>query len=252
VARRIQARRKQQEVVRPEWQRYLPLLLGLMLLAVFTIGTGLWLAAPGNLPLRTVRVQGDLQHVSTQDVHAAVLPHAQVGFMRIDIGAVREALEQLPWVHSVQVRRTWPDVLLVQLREQQVLARWADGGLVNPEGGLFQPVEPVVTDGLPVLRGPQGTSTMLTAHFIELQRAVAPLQLTINEVAMDERRAWKLALDNGMELMLGRNEHPARMDRFVRAWPRILGPRSATVARVDLRYTNGFAVQWRQPGRAGA
>lgn len=243
---RAQARRKQQESTRPQWLRQLPLLLGLAAVAAVGTAAALWLAEPDNLPLRTVRVQGEMYHVTQQEVQAAVLPHAQAGFLRIDINAVRAALEQLPWVHSVQVRRAWPDVLLVQLREQQVLARWADGGLVNPEGNVFRPLEPVVATGLPVLRGPQGTSVMVTAQFIELQRALLPLQLTISEVAMDERRAWKLVLENGLELMLGRNEHPARMERFVRAWPRILGPRSATVARIDLRYTNGFAVSFRQ------
>jgi len=231
---------------RPRWLHQLPLFVGLFALMGLAAGSLWWLSAPDSLPLRTVRVQGELQHVTQQEVRAAVLPHAQAGFLHIDINAVREALEQLPWVHSVQVRRAWPDVLLVQLREQQVLARWGDGGLVNPEGKVFRPLEPVAADGLPVLRGPQGTSVMVTAQFIELQRALLPLQLNIAEVAMDERRAWRLVLENGMELMLGRNEHPARMERFARAWPRILGPRSTSVARIDLRYTNGFAVSFRQ------
>jgi cell division protein FtsQ len=246
MAKRIQARRKQQEAMQPQWLRHMPLAAGFAVFLGLALAAGLWLAEAENLPVRTVRVQGEMHHVTTQEVRSAVLPYAQAGFMYIDIAAARAALEQLPWVHSAQVRRTWPDLLLVQLREQQVLARWADGGLVNPEGGVFLPLEPVAAAGLPLLRGPQGTSLMLTARFIELQQALTPLQLNITEVAMDDRRAWRLVLDNGMELMLGRDEHPARMDRFVRAWPRILGPRSATVARVDLRYTNGFSVQWRQ------
>lgn len=246
MARKIQARRKQQEPVRRQWPRQLPLLLGLVVLGGFGTAAVLWLAEPDNLPVRTVRVQGELHHVTQQEIRTAIQLHAQAGFLRIDINAVRTALEQLPWVHSVQVRRAWPDVLLVRLREQQVLARWADDGLVNPEGAVFRPSEPLAVTGLPLLRGPQGTSVMVTTQFIELQRALLPLKLNVVEVAMDERRAWKLTLDNGMELMLGRNEHPARLERFVRAWPRILGPRSDTVARVDLRYTNGFAVRWRQ------
>lgn len=245
MSRKAQARRKQPEAVRSPWRGELSLALGLLGLLGLTGGAAWWLAQPESLPLRTVRVQGELQHVSPQEVQAAVSSHAQAGFLHVDINAVRTALEQLPWVHSVQVRRAWPDVLLVQLREQQVLARWGDGGLVNPEGKVFQPTETVVTE-LPVLRGPQGTSVMVTAQFIELQRTLWPLQLNIAEVVMDERRAWRLRLDNGMELMLGRNEHPARMERFVRAWPRILGPRSASVGRIDLRYTNGFAVSFRQ------
>lgn len=245
MSRKVQARRKRPEAARSPWRGKVLLVLSLLGLLGLGGGTAWWLAQPESLPLRTVRVQGELQHVSPQEVRAVVLPHAQAGFLHVDINAVRAALEQLPWVHSVQVRRAWPDVLLVQLREQQVLARWGDDGLVNPEGKVFHPAETVITE-LPVLRGPHGTSAMVTAQFIELQRALWPLQLNITEVVMDERRAWRLRLENGMELMLGRNEHPARMERFVRAWPRILGPRSTTVTRIDLRYSNGFAVSFRQ------
>lgn len=228
--------------------------IGVLTTVLLLSAVGIWLAEAQNLPVRVIRVQGEMQHVSQKEIREAVMPYVQQGFLRIDIAAVRTAVEAMPWVHSVEVRRTWPDVLQLQLREQEVLALWGEGesGLVNPEGRIFRPLGIAASDTLPVLRGPQGTSVMLTAHFIELQRALTQVGLTIRDVTMDERRAWRVRLDNGVELMLGRSEHPERVERFIRAYPRILGPRISTVARVDLRYTNGFAVQWRAAGRAGA
>jgi hypothetical protein len=38
-----------------------------------------------------------------------------------------------------------------------------------------------------------------------------------------------------------------RLDRLVRAWPRILRENWSKVASIDLRYTNGFAVKERTP-----
>lgn len=252
MARKTQAKRTQNASVQSHRARYIALGLGALMSVMLVGAIAMWLSEPQNLPVRVIRVQGELQQVSQQDVREVVLPYVQQGFLRIDIAAVRTSLEQMPWVHSAEVRRTWPDVLQVSLREQQVLALWGEGGLVNPDGDLFRPVETVIADGLPVLRGPQGTSMMLAAHFIELQRALTQLGLTITDVTMDERRAWKITLNNGVELMLGRSEHPERVARFVRAYARILGPRIDTVARVDLRYTNGFSVQWRGTNRAGA
>ena len=252
MARRRQARINSERPQRPAWLQRLPLIGALLAVLVVVAATATWLVDPEHLPLRTVRVEGELQHVTSIEVRQAVRPFATAGFLRVDIGAVRTALEDLPWVYSAQVRREWPDVLLVQLKEQRVLARWADGALVNPVGALFRPKDAVATDALPLLQGPEGTSVMLASHFIELQQELTPLALTITQVTMDERRAWRVKLDNGVELMLGRSDHPARMERFLRAYPHILQPRVATVARVDLRYTNGFAVQWREPSHAGA
>ncbi|MFA7632530.1 MAG: cell division protein FtsQ/DivIB [Thiohalomonadaceae bacterium] len=234
MAKKRQAKRKQDKQKFSLWLGYLMGVAGLVTLLGLFGSAAWWLAQPEHLPLRIVRVQGDLQHVSAEEIRAAVLPYTDAGFLYVDINAVRSALEELPWVYGVQVRRTWPDVLHLQVQEQQALARWGDGGLVNQEGKVFYPAN-VSSEYLPVLRGPQGTSVMVTTQFIELQHALWDLQINIAEVVMDERRSWRLRLDNGLELMLGRNGHPARMERFRRAWPHVLAPRSATVERVDLR-----------------
>lgn len=245
MADKAQARSKQPPPGKQPWTGRLLLAL-VMFTALGLVLTGIqWLAQPENLPLRTVRVQGELNHVSAEAIWQQVAPLAAEGFVHVDIERVRQMLEQQPWVRSAQVRRMWPDALLVNLREQQVLARWGESGLLNPEGKVFYPSERIA-GALPVLRGPEGTSVMVTAQFIELQRLLWALQLDIAEVTMDERRAWRLQLANGLQLVLGRSEHPQRMQRFVRAWPQVLAPRSATLERIDLRYTNGFAVSFRQ------
>lgn len=257
MVRRPQARTLQPtQSARPLWLARLPLVLGSLALVAMSVGVVAWLSNPQHLPLRTVRVAGTLEHVTPAEIRNAVAPYAKQGFLGIDIAAVRGALEQVPWIYSAQVTRSWPDALLVTVQEQKVLARWGAGGLVNVEGEVFLPQQPFVAPALPLLQGPPGTSVMLATHYADLQRALAPLAMKITQVTMDDRRAWSLTLADGVQLMLGRSDHAARLARFVLAYPQVLQPRIATVARVDLRYTNGFAVQWRdhsaeQSGQAG-
>lgn len=244
------------QVERPQWAARL-LLPGMALALVLLLAAAvIWLLNPHNLPLRTVRVEGVLVHVTPEQIRAAVAPFAGQGFVHIDIAQVRAALERLPWIYSVQVTRSWPDALLVAVQEQKVLARWGDGGLVNVQGDVFRPQAPQTDDRLPLLQGPPGTSAALAMQFAAMRRLLVPLGLAITRVTMDDRRAWSLMLADGVQLMLGRSDQAARIERFVHAYPQVLAPRIATVARVDLRYTNGFAVQWREhlaggAGRAG-
>jgi len=57
------------------------------------------------------------------------------------------------------------------------------------------------------------------------------------------------SLDNGMALMLGRQEKShERLLRFVRSYNRVLAARAEQIEQVDLRYTNGFAVRWKPAG----
>ena len=61
--------------------------------------------------------------------------------------------------------------------------------------------------------------------------------------AADPRGSWSLALDNGIEVVIGRTDARSRLQRFVRVLPQLLGrqPQSAP-ERADLRYTNGFTL----------
>ena len=73
-----------------------------------------------------------------------------------------------------------------------------------------------------------------------------PLQLGVEALELDPRRAWRVKLDNGLTVDVGRN-HPAnRIARFVRVYPSILAGGNGRVESVDLRYSNGFAVRWQQ------
>ena len=133
MAKRLQARLNQQApMARPVWLARLPLLGGGLALVALVAAAMVWLLNPQHLPLRTVRVQGQLAHVTPADIRAAVAPYAKQGFLHVDIVAVRNALEKVPWIYSAQVTRSWPDALLVTIQEQQVLARWGARGA----GGL--------------------------------------------------------------------------------------------------------------------
>jgi cell division protein FtsQ len=54
-----------------------------------------------------------------------------------------------------------------------------------------------------------------------------------------------MRLDNGLQLGLGRQHTARRLLRFVRVYPRALEPRLEAIDSIDLRYTNGLAVRWR-------
>jgi cell division protein FtsQ len=70
--------------------------------------------------------------------------------------------------------------------------------------------------------------------------------LQVQRLALDERRAWTVQLEDEVQLWLGRAEPWQRLQRFVRAYPGVFAGRMAELQRVDLRYSNGFSVLWEQ------
>lgn len=221
-------------------------LLPLATVIVAALWGGQRLQDPALLPLNTVRIDTRLIEVDQDAIRRIILAHADAGFIRMDVTAVRKELEALPWVETASVRRAWPDVLQVSIQEQQAVARWAAGGLLNPRGVRFVPGDERQWGHLPLLRGPDGSERMVMQEYRQMQQMLQPLGLAISHVSMDERRAWSLQVGEALHLGLGRHDTERRLLRFVRVYPRVLEPRLAGIERVDLRYTNGFAIRWRE------
>jgi cell division protein FtsQ len=233
--------------------RWVLLALALPLLLAAAGWAGQVLLDPARFPVSSVRIENRLQRLDPQAVRQAVLPHVSQGFLRIDVDRIRSELEALPWVAEASVRRSWPDALLVRIREQQAAARWSHGGLLNPQGELFRAAtEQEQWQQLALLRGPRETEKVLMKEYQAIQGMLTPLGLRISHLTMNERRAWSLNLDNGLQLRLGRHDTHVRLLRFVRVYGNVLQPRLQAIDSIDLRYTNGFAVRWREGAAAAA
>src|SRR6266446_2824245 len=75
-------------------------------------------------PLRELEVDRGLKHTTRQEIEAAVRDRLPGNFFAVDLSGIRAALEQLPWVRRVTVRRVWPDRIEVSVEEHVALARW--------------------------------------------------------------------------------------------------------------------------------
>lgn len=228
-------------------------LVGLAGLTVIFTAHTLWgsvsLMERTQFPFRVLRVEGSFAHISVPELSAIIAPYTTTGFFETDVRAIKQALEELPWVERASVRRVWPDVLQVTVTEERAVARWQEGGLVNPAGQVFHPAElDAEARKLPLLEGPSRTSTQVMAAYVRMGERLAPQGLAITSLSMDARRSWRLTLDNGMRLTLGRKDSERQLERFARFYPGALAGRVADVEEVDLRYTNGFAVKWRLSG----
>ena len=229
------------------------LVIGL-LLPVLVAGLG-WLGLqaidPGRWPIRAVRIEGDLQRVDRERLQEVVAPLATTGLLLVDVDNVRVALERMPWVERAYVRRLWPDRLLLTVVEQQAVARWADGQLVNRRGELFVVDAEGQPDGLPELHGPDGQARRLLEQYRLLDGLLSVAGQQVTRLELDPRRAWRLTLASGLEVELGRSEIRTRLERLLGL---LLGwddERLAAAERIDLRYANGLAVRWHVPAESG-
>jgi cell division protein FtsQ len=242
--RRSDQRTPWQRLQRLNWRRAALVVSVLALLAAVALTAGGLM----NEPVTNIAVVGRIQRVSASDVE--MLARQQLrgyGLLRVPVASLRRAIRRLPWVDDVAVERLWPRGLRLHVVEQVVVARWNGGQLVNQRGELFGGGADPVPGTLPLLNGPEGRIDEVFARYVQTEASLLLAGVQLHSLTLDARGAWELALDNGIIVRLGRSDVDARFQRLVTAaWPAIAA-RSAEVAYLDMRYTNGFAVSWRRP-----
>jgi cell division protein FtsQ len=236
-----------------------PALMNLLadLLIVLAVAGLAWAAlqALQRLPLFPLRELA--LTVAPRQVSALQLEHAArsavVGnFFTVDLEAARETFEKLPWVRKAAVRRQWPDGLAVTLEEHEAVARWqqlgangTEGALVNIHGEVFAAERPDNAPPLPLLAGPDGSAADLLHRHAEFSALLAGIGRRVDAVTLSPRHAWRLKLDDGVAIELGRDQERQPLDerlaRFVAHYEKVKAG-MATVRVADMRYPNGFVV----------
>jgi cell division protein FtsQ len=202
-------------------------------------------------PVRNLVVEGAFQRVTPIQVEAALAAELEAGFLSVDLGKARERVEALDWVDRANVGRRWPDTLIVRVTEHQAAARWGKSGLLNVRGELFTEQSQHAFPELPSLAGPRGSERDVARRYLAVRGKLAEADLALESLELDERGAWRLVLAGGQEIRLGRRDIDERLYRFFETVAPTLAADLARIEYVDLRYTNGFAVGWRNGPPAG-
>jgi len=194
-------------------------------------------------PLKEVSLTGNgggLKHVTREQVDSVVRSAVMGSFFTVDLEATRKAFVKLPWVRTASVRRIWPQGLEVTLEEHIPMARWGSGALVNLQGEVFNAVS---DEPLPEFEGPEESAGEIARQYAVFKKMLRPLRQNIARISLSDRRAWRIHLENGTVLELGREQMGVRLERYVQVHDVSIARLNQQLTYVDLRYPSGFAVR---------
>ncbi|MDR1967607.1 MAG: cell division protein FtsQ/DivIB [Burkholderiaceae bacterium] len=212
-----------------------------------------WFARYPAFAIRQITVDGDTAHSSATGLRASVEPRLSGTFFTMDLPAAESAFQSAPWVRRAQVRRVFPDQLHVTLQEHVPVAHWGDDDshMVNGFGEVFESGGDAGEGDLPTLVGPDGHVPELLAMYRQLEPLAEPLGARLNEVVLQARGNWRVQLDGGARVELGRGmpgELAARFNQFVATVKEVAARHERTVRDIegaDLRHAGGYALRLR-------
>jgi cell division protein FtsQ len=222
------------------------------------IGILVWLSQRPVFTLKQIQIEPlagqTLKHINKVMVKRQVAETVQGNFFSVRLEDVKRGFESMPWVRHANVRRVWPNGLIVSIEEQQAFGTW-DGSesntLINKYGELFAGRVSEVSDGARLIdfHGPDDAGKEVMSLYEKANNWFQPWGAEVTSLALTERYAWHIKLSNGMKVDFGRDEESSdknlteeRVARLFKYWPQVQEKWANRIDAVDLRYANGFAV----------
>jgi cell division protein FtsQ len=227
--------------VKINWARIVTGCAGLIVIGAVYIAT-LWAM---DRPIDAVVINGSFQRVTADRFEEYLAPHIRTGFLSANLNGMQDDLLSIPWVAKASVTRRWPGTIEVTIQEQQAAACWGDSGLLNVDGDLFIRKASHIPAELPRLNGPDGTEARVAALYFRIEEQLEHRGMGAVSLSLNRRGAWEFELSSGIRVRLGSRLVERRLDRFFVALDHVVAARSDNVDYVDMRYTNGFAIGWK-------
>ena len=211
-----------------------------MVLSVVVAGVAIWIKF--DRPINTIVIEGDLtlaEQVAMQEhIGALDLP----GILSLALPRLETQLQQMDWARRVDVRRRWPNKLVIYVNKESPVAQWDDHTFLSADGDILQ--LPDQYDQLPRLSAQLSSPRESMEIFRLLQQYAARQGLEILELTETAQGEWHVGFESGTVLRLGAVELEARMNRFLSAYTNIIQQQRRPVAYVDARYPSGVAVRY--------
>ncbi|WP_262500620.1 cell division protein FtsQ/DivIB [Polynucleobacter wuianus] len=227
-------------------------------IAMMVIGILVWLSQRPVFALKQIQVEPvagqTLQHINKSVVKRQVLETVQGNFFSVRLEDVKRGFESMPWVRHANVRRVWPNGLIVSIEEQKPFGTWGGAEshtLINNHGEIFAGRVSEVNDDVRLVdfHGPEDAGKEVMSLYEKANNWFKPWGAEVTSLALTERYAWHIKLSNGMKVEFGRDEESSdktlteeRVARLFKYWPQVQEKWSNRIDAVDLRYANGFAV----------
>jgi len=197
------------------------------------------------LPVRSIQLQGSFEHLDQREVEATLQDYIGQGFFSLDILRMQQALQDMAWTETVSIRRIWPDQIRVAILEKKPVARWDDDHLLSDSARVY-PADTRAFAHLPLVHAANHSPAWVLRQFDRLQARFEGVDERLVSLRVDSRGAFDIELINGLQIKLGRDDIDHKIDRLANIYLRQILPRREQIERLDLRYSNGFAVAWKK------
>lgn len=199
---------------------------------------------PANFPIKQVKIVGSYDRIDKKALQNIISSYTKNGFFYINVIGMKHKILALPWVALAEIRREWPNAIIVTLMQEQAIAKWGSNALINKKLHLFTPPPATFPVNLPILFGAEERLVEIFTVYTQAQNILNALKFKIIKITLQAHQYWELQLDNGIILYLKESQALNQLEFLVRIYNKLMHEHENPPKSIDLRYVNGLAIKW--------
>lgn len=210
-----------------------------------------WLGKPSTMPIKHVRIGGELKYVTREEISESLSQLVDTGYFSMDTDGIIKQVTAIEWINKARIRRVWPDTIVLTLDEHQPAAVWNEKALLNVNGEVFTPIFDQTLLALPSLSGIDSNSQKVLAELRKINQSIKSIGLEVSVLNLAEHGSWSAAMSNGIKISIGHQSPEKKIHKSLKLLASLEGSLVEHLDEIDLRYPNGVSVTWKDGYKFG-
>ena len=203
-----------------------------------------WLA---NMPVKHFVINGKYSSQEQKAIESSLSVLGPQFVLSADLDVIYNRLSELNWLHSLTVKRRWPDTIELSLNRTKPIARWGDANYYLAANAQVMQL-PDQYHNLPHIVAKSATADESLKIFRLLDQMLSREKISVQKLLQDQHGEWQTHLltpnNKEVKVLLGAQDVSARVHNFLLVYRRALKQQARVIAYVDARYGSGVAVKF--------
>lgn len=196
-----------------------------------------------HFPIKNV-TSSELININKDDISNAVKYLYSKSFFDIDLNYLKNKLEKIEWVRKINVRRSYPNEIIIDIEEHTPILIWNNKMYINTYGEKFNVSK--IDKNIPILISDESRINEVFTYFKLFNEKLSSrkLDFKITKIMENEIRSLTISLSSGINIQLGSKDVNIKIPLFFEIYKSLNTRDLNKIRYIDMRYSNGFSVGW--------
>ena len=188
----------------------------------------------------------NIENSSVDDIREVAKKYVRSkSFFNVDINYLQSKIENIDWISSANIRRSYPNEIIIFVTEHIPIAIWNNKDYLNQFGEIFTANKK--NNKLPILISKNNKNKIIFEYLSLFSNDL--IRHNINEKVLkiieDDIRSISVILSSGITIKLGSKNVKEKIDIFFKVYQTLNSSDLSKMRYIDMRYSNGFSVGWK-------